>query len=165
MEAESDDRQWAVRLPAAPAGTRRCRVSVHICDRCGEVTIDGDGCTCTTPYSPSEVHQRHRTAVELARMTTGRDRAQVELVIDTRAAAHSTAAAAVPGERAQVRVPGPGSRSRPGTGTPDADRVTVFATPVLAAEMEADHAAAGKAREAMESVSARPRAATDAADE
>jgi hypothetical protein len=101
-------------------------VTVRICDRCGDVTLDGEGCTCTTPYSLSEIRRRHRAAVESARITDSRDRARVESGdyraiagnttafrahphphADDRAAPRRTAAAAVSGERTQARVPGP----------------------------------------------------------
>jgi hypothetical protein len=51
-------------------------MSVRICDRCGDVTLDGAGCTCTTPYSLSEVRRRYQAAVESARITASRDRAR-----------------------------------------------------------------------------------------
>jgi len=46
-------------------------MTVRICDRCGEITLDAEGCSCTTPHSLREVHRRHRAAVESARTTTG----------------------------------------------------------------------------------------------
>jgi hypothetical protein len=163
MGAESDDRQRPVRLPSraprsglvlprepvpVPVGCRRCRMSVRICDRCGDVTLDGERCTCTTPYSLSEVRRRYQVAVESARLTASRDRARVESggyrataantwafpagpnsVADHRATPHRTAAAAVSGERAQARVPGPESISRPSSGTPGAHTAAAPPTP------------------------------------
>jgi hypothetical protein len=42
-------------------------VTVRICDRCGDVTINTESCTCATPYDPAEPGRRHRAAVEAAR--------------------------------------------------------------------------------------------------
>jgi hypothetical protein len=135
MGAESDDVRRPIRLsrctappvavlprgpPPEPVAPRRCDVSIRICDRCGDVTLHGEGCTCSTPYSPSEVRRRHRAAVESARISSGgsRDRTSPQSPTDDRVETHRTAAAAVSGERAQARVPGPDSISRPSSGGP-----------------------------------------------
>jgi hypothetical protein len=44
-------------------------VSVQLCDRCGDVTVDDDPCRCRTPFDLVQVHRRHRTAVAAARRT------------------------------------------------------------------------------------------------
>lgn len=44
-------------------------MSVQICDRCGDVTVDNDPCRCRTPFDLVQVHRRHRTAVTAARRT------------------------------------------------------------------------------------------------
>jgi hypothetical protein len=117
-------------------------MSIRICDRCGDVTLRGEGCTCTTPYSLSEFRRRHQAAVASARSTTERERARTQIessghpaaaVADTtasptglsspgdeRAAPRRTAAATVSGHRAQARIPGRDSMSRSGSGAPDA---------------------------------------------
>ena len=152
----SDDRQRVVRLPPCtprsaevllrgsvpdPVGSRRCDVSFRVCDRCGDITLDGEGCTCTTPYSLSEVRRRHRAAVESARITAGRDRnrARVESgayratagsttaspagpssPVQDRAVPRRIAAVTVSGERAQARIPDRDSNSRSGRGAAEA---------------------------------------------
>jgi hypothetical protein len=47
-------------------------MTISICDRCGDITIDSDRCICATPYDPAEVQRRHHAAIEAARTTTGR---------------------------------------------------------------------------------------------
>jgi hypothetical protein len=47
-------------------------MTINICDRCGDITVDSDRCTCATPYDPAEVRRRHRAAVEAARVTDDR---------------------------------------------------------------------------------------------
>ena len=151
MGAESDDRKRPVRprprTPGVsvrplrrapePVGSRRCDVSVRLCDRCGDITLDGEGCTCTTPYNLSEVGRRHRAAVESARSTAGRGRvgsgahrataasttaypAGPRSPAEDRAGPRRTAAAAVPGERAQARLPGRDATCGPGSGAAEA---------------------------------------------
>lgn len=44
-------------------------MSVAICDRCGDVTVDDDRCRCSQPYDPVDVRRRHRSAVERARVS------------------------------------------------------------------------------------------------
>ena len=41
-------------------------MTVHLCDRCGDVTVDTEPCRCATPYNPVEVRRRHRDAVTRA---------------------------------------------------------------------------------------------------
>jgi hypothetical protein len=125
-----------VRLPVPtpePIDARRSDMTVRICDRCGVITVEGEGCICTTPYSLSAIRRRHQAAVESARSIRrggrvwagpGEDAATVASPPPspgrpTPAAAngavpHRIAAAAIPAERAQARVPGPDSPSRPG---------------------------------------------------
>ena len=47
-------------------------MSIRICDRCGDITIDSESCTCATPYDPVEAQRRHRAAVTAARTTPHR---------------------------------------------------------------------------------------------
>ena len=47
-------------------------MTISICDRCGDITVDSDRCTCATPYDPVEVRRRHHAAVEAARTTADR---------------------------------------------------------------------------------------------
>lgn len=103
-------------------------MSVHLCDRCGDVTLPGEGCTCTTPYNLGEVRRRHKDAVASARSTAKREQARGRVEWggypaaavtrttasptgpsspgDERAAPRRTAAAAFSGQRAQARIPG-----------------------------------------------------------
>jgi hypothetical protein len=39
-------------------------MTVRICDRCGDITINSESCTCATPYESAEPGRRHRAAVE-----------------------------------------------------------------------------------------------------
>jgi hypothetical protein len=45
-------------------------MTVRICDRCGDITVDSESCTCATPYESAEPGRRHRAAVEAARITS-----------------------------------------------------------------------------------------------
>jgi len=45
-------------------------MTVRICDRCGDITINSESCTCATPYESAEPGRRHRAAVEAARITS-----------------------------------------------------------------------------------------------
>jgi hypothetical protein len=47
-------------------------MTISICDRCGDITVDSDRCICATPYDPAEVRRRHHAAVEAARVTADR---------------------------------------------------------------------------------------------
>jgi len=47
-------------------------MTIRICDRCGDITVDSDRCVCATPYDPVEVRRRHHAAVEAARSTAHR---------------------------------------------------------------------------------------------
>jgi hypothetical protein len=51
-------------------------MSIRVCDRCGDVTLDEEGCTCRTSYNAIEVRRRHQVAVATARTTTERARPQ-----------------------------------------------------------------------------------------
>ena len=42
-------------------------MTVRVCDRCGEITVEGDRCLCATPFDPFQVRRRHRDAVARAR--------------------------------------------------------------------------------------------------
>lgn len=44
-------------------------MSVAICDRCGDVTVDDDRCRCLRPYDPVDVRRRHRSAVTRAQVS------------------------------------------------------------------------------------------------
>lgn len=44
-------------------------MSVRLCDRCGDVTVDDGPCRCHTPFDLVQVHRRHRDAVTAARRT------------------------------------------------------------------------------------------------
>jgi len=59
-------------------------MAVRICDRCGDITVNSEPCTCATPYDPAESHRRHRAAVEAAARATVDRRDSAER--DTRAA-------------------------------------------------------------------------------
>ena len=45
-------------------------MTVRICDRCGDITVDSESYTCATPYESAEPGRRHRAAVEAARITS-----------------------------------------------------------------------------------------------
>ena len=47
-------------------------MTIRICDRCGDVTVDSERCICATPYDPAEIGRRHQAAVEAARVTADR---------------------------------------------------------------------------------------------
>ena len=49
-------------------------MTIRICDRCGDITVDSDRCLCATPYDPVEVRRRHHAAVEAARNTAAAHR-------------------------------------------------------------------------------------------
>lgn len=44
-------------------------MTIHICDRCGDVTVAPDQCRCCTAYSRVEVRRRLRKAISRARAT------------------------------------------------------------------------------------------------
>jgi hypothetical protein len=43
------------------------RANDFFCDRCGDLTLDGVACRCSTPSDPVIAAQRYRAAVALAR--------------------------------------------------------------------------------------------------
>jgi hypothetical protein len=47
-------------------------MSIRICDRCGDITLDGEGCTCSTPFDAGAIRRRHLAALQSARSATGR---------------------------------------------------------------------------------------------
>ena len=55
-------------------------MSIRICDRCGDITLDGEGCTCSTPFDVGAIRRRHLAALQSARSATGhrRDPAMAE---------------------------------------------------------------------------------------
>jgi hypothetical protein len=53
-------------------------MTVTICDRCGDVTVDRGLCRCATPHEPIAVRRRHREAVARASSTAGREGPQVD---------------------------------------------------------------------------------------
>jgi WhiB family redox-sensing transcriptional regulator len=54
---------------AVESSTPGALITVRICDRCGDVTVDPDPCRCTTTHTSIEVHRRHLDAVARARAT------------------------------------------------------------------------------------------------
>jgi hypothetical protein len=103
-------------------------MTIRICDRCGDITLHGERCTCSTPYSLMDVRRRHQAAVASARITAERERSGGAVESgrqpaaaaaptgpsspgDERATPRRTAAAAVSGQRAQARVSGRDSMS------------------------------------------------------
>lgn len=57
-------------------------MTVHICDRCGTVTVNKERCICATPRNAAEFIRRHRAAVESARITSDRIHVQPSGRID-----------------------------------------------------------------------------------
>ena len=49
------------------------RANDFFCDRCGDVTVDGVQCRCSTPSDPVIAAQRYRDAVALARASIRRE--------------------------------------------------------------------------------------------
>lgn len=123
-------------------------MTIRICDRCGDVTLQGERCTCSTPFSLTEVRRRHQAAVASARTSAERERSggRVESSGQPAAAAapmgpgspgdewatpRRTAAAAVSGQRAQARIPDRDSMPGSSRGVPPAH--TDAAAPALRA--------------------------------
>ena len=48
-------------------------MTIRICDRCGDITVDREPCTCATPHDPTETQRRHRAALDAARTTSHRE--------------------------------------------------------------------------------------------
>lgn len=57
--------------PVSPKAPEAPKAATHAvafpCERCGDVTLDGDPCTCRRPFDPVDVSRRHRSAVARAR--------------------------------------------------------------------------------------------------
>jgi len=45
-------------------------MTISICDRCGDVTVEPEVCCCRTVYDPVAVRSRHRQAVLRAEETS-----------------------------------------------------------------------------------------------
>ena len=45
-------------------------MTISICDRCGDVTVEPELCRCRTPYDPVAVRRRHHQAILRAEETT-----------------------------------------------------------------------------------------------